>query len=128
MEAKDLMIGDWVCVTKNFAQKYHRIRVLSNDEEDVLKGTYINDYGVECNSIFSLNDIEPIPLTPEILEKNGFKCDAHPKYICDSYFIDGISLLDFRGGYFKYVAITLEYVHQLQHLLKLRNIDKEIEL
>lgn len=45
MKAKDLMIGDWVCVTKNFAQKYHQIRALSNDEEDVLKGIYINNYG-----------------------------------------------------------------------------------
>lgn len=72
MEITDLMLGDWVCVTKNFAQKYHRIRALSNDEEDVLKGIYINDYGVECNSIFSRNDIQSILLTPEILEKNGF--------------------------------------------------------
>lgn len=107
MEAKDLMIGDWVQVPSEL-NRYKRIGSTFDMDSAVL--------------------YKPIPLTPEILKKNGFKCDAHPNYVCDSYFIDGISMLDFRAGYFKYCTITIQYVHQLQHLLRLRGIDKGIEL
>lgn len=108
MEVKDLMIGDWVQVPSEL-NRYKRIR---------------STFAMDSAALYM-----PIPITAEILKKNGFKCDVHPNYIYDRYFTDEMSLLDFRNGYFKYdVTITLEYVHQLQHLLKLCNIDKEIEL
>ena len=112
MRAEDLMIGDWV----QFPYGIRKVTELDG---------FLNRI---CSEDSSVGEVNAIPLTKEILEKNGFECDANPNYICDSYFIDGISLIDFRSGYFKYATITLEYVHQLQHLLKLRNIDKEIEL
>lgn len=118
MEAKDLMVGDLVYNHRNWECPI--IEIHKNSAV-----VFARHYGEEA---FLLSDLRPIPLTPEILEKNGFKCDAHPNYICDSYFIDGMTLLDFRAGYFKYSTITIEYVHQLQHLLKLCNIKKEIKL
>lgn len=133
MEAADLMIGDLVCVTKNFTQKYHKIRALSNDEEDVLKGTYINDYGVECNSIFSRNDIQPIPLTTEILEKNGFVKESERCWVLgDEYSGDEVLVLYEVANGFAIptpgLTIGFQNVHELQHLFKLCGITKEIEL
>ena len=131
------MIGDWVCVTKNFTQKYHQIRALSNDEEDVLKGTYINDYGVECHSIFSMNDTQPIPLTPEILEKNGIKRDTNGRMFGEYFDEDKNGFLeisvDCEGiwwsiNYEEYHILRFKYVHELQHALRLCGIDKEIKL
>lgn len=145
MKANELMIGDWVCVTKNFTQKYHRIRALSNDKEDVLKGTYINNYGVECNSIFSRNDIEPIPLTPEILEKNGFKKCARNEWSVFKYEDDDytkkalyqvlwssdelyLEIASYTSRTGEFNRLGVEFVHELQHALRLCGIEKTIEL
>ena len=131
------MIGDWVCVTKNFTQKYHQIRALSNDEEDVWKGTYINNYGVECHSIFSRNDTQPILLTPEILEKNGIKRDTNGRIFGEYFDEDKNGFLEISVNcegiwwsinYDEYHILRFKYVHELQHALKLCGIEKEIEL
>lgn len=135
METKELMIGDWVCVTKNFTQKYHKIRALSNDEGSVLRGMYVNEYGVKNHSIFSPNDIEPIPLTAEILEKNGFKLNPQ-----GSYSIGCNISIDMLDGHYNanmntnnpqipsFLYMVGKYVHELQHALKLCKIKKEIIL
>ena len=78
--------------------------------------------------------ISPIPLTPEILEKNGFK-----EY-------DGLYRLDIAEGVFvnadfkskePFVSIhntcyratpICRYLHQLQHALRLCGINREIIL
>jgi len=147
IQAKDLMIGDWVCVTKDFTQKYHKIRELSNNEDAVLRGIYVNAYGVECNSVFSPNDTEPIAITTEILEKNGFVANKHvypyPYYEYEDKQIKVRVGFAFpqgnRTSYKKpWVCIDTECVyiehlpcinvHQLQHSLRLCGIEKEIVL
>ena len=50
MKTKELMIGDWVYGTEK--KKYGRVDRLEHDVED--------------------ESVEPIPLTEEILKKNGF--------------------------------------------------------
>lgn len=138
MKANELMIGDWVYVSKDFTQKYHKIRALSNDEDAVLRGIYVNEYGVENNSVFSLNDTEPIPLTPEILEKNGF---VNVENTQTSTIIYSFSDSLFRIGVFDFNHITMDSyytdsscdifvssVHELQHALRLCGIEKEIML
>ena len=147
MKATELMIGDWVYVSKNFTQKYHKIRALSNDKGAVLRGIYVNEYGVECNSIFSPNDTEPIPFTPEILEKNGFikqNFDGweyiHPNDSTFSYidyrilwrtdYDNHLFIKKYKGSnIFATLQISrINYVHQLQQALRLCGIEKEIEL
>lgn len=87
--------------------------------------------------------IEPIPLTPEILEKNGFE-KVYDKYKLPNYRIKWNSYTDlfftvFTGvdGYWNHVGLgviiggvpaTLDYVHQLQQAMKLCGINKEIVL
>ena len=142
MKAKELMIGDWVCVTKNFTQKYHKIRALSNDEGSVLRGIYVNEYGVKNHSIFSPNDTEPIPLTPEILEKNGFENIGDDTYQLEEkpcwFWVDffnhqygceyDTSTNEYEDDEHRLKLYGIPSVHELQHALRLCGIEKEIEL
>jgi hypothetical protein len=77
------------------------------------------------------DEIEPIPLTPEILEKNGFRKeedeDGNKRYSL----IEGST--KFSLGYARSVfqwtfPIDVRYVHKLQHLLRFCGVGKEIEL
>ncbi len=138
MEAKELMIGDWVLVRPSMmpiqVAAIHKKKVAYHATGDRL--TWVRD-GL----------IEPIPITPEILEKNGFKVKepesnfkyvaAGEKYIIKFLFfgeaIHGVSTvmdceLVFAGGLDRIHKCNVKYVHELQHALKLCGIEKEIEL
>lgn len=80
----------------------------------------------------SVDDIKPIPLTPEILEKNGWeKPDGF-----DSYWLDKIGLLQDGDVWHSAlgstkIAITLgniQYVHELQHLFFGLGLNSEMEV
>ena len=73
MEAKELMIGDWVIFEDEPLKVQH---VYNNGFDDVvaeITEDSLNEYGV-CEEIRDVRSINcsPIPLTNEILEKNGF--------------------------------------------------------
>ena len=78
--------------------------------------------------------IEPIPLTPEILEKNGYKdrlyyfeCEElYPHSFARIYYEDGVYYFGDEEGFVK--TLEIKYVHQLQHALRLAGVEKEIEL
>ena len=69
-----------------------------------------------------VEDIKPMPLTSEILEKNGWKWDGQD-------FV-GTCLLYPEGNYFVFDAFRtkIKYVHQLQHLLFGLGIDFDFNL
>ena len=69
-----------------------------------------------------VEDIKPMPLTYEILEKNGWKWDGQD-------FV-GACLLYPEGNYFVFDAFRtkIKYVHQLQHLLFGLGIDFDFNL
>lgn len=107
MELTDLMVGDWV---------------------------FVKDYPIKASPqkvrpehfVRSLVEFEPIPLTSEILEKNGFEYDKYyHNWIYDEFTIKYGHLIDKEeeGDYlFVWVADTLmklTYVHELQHILRL---------
>ena len=79
-----------------------------------------------------VDELKPIPLTPEILEKNGFKdmgffgkLEIGPwRLICDS---GNLAVLH-EGREEEYINIPISYVHELQHALRLCGIEKEIEI
>lgn len=131
MKATDLMIGDYVEITGKGACRVKHINWPSQHEEMDAK-------------------LHPIPLTPEILEKNGFKKENGGKImgfnIADSYELvyQGrtnfdkfwIYIQDFGeskkwhikiNGHFD-ISGFINDVHELQHALKLCGIDKEIVL
>lgn len=76
--------------------------------------------------------LKPIPLTPEILENNGFE------YINDEYGCWLMSKIELRERVphnclfeveirISEKTIFLHYVHELQHILRLCMIEKEIK-
>lgn len=106
MEANELMIGDWV----NFGSFIRQ----------VIQSDYYQDVNGDC----VLDGVKPIPLTPEMLEKNGWYVPLlkswweHPdiafwmKGYTDGTFelmIDEDSDISF---------CTIRYVHELQRALR----------
>ena len=80
------------------------------------------------STIVSGKDFDPIPLTEEILVKNGFEKFAESQ-TCFDYTDNDIHLEYWIGdGCFRYYTAEIHYVNQLQHLLRLVGTDKEIEL
>ena len=60
IKAEELMIGDWVMNTHN--QKPEQVR-------EIRERMVMLDY----NDLYDYDEIEPIPLNDEILQKNGFR-------------------------------------------------------
>lgn len=128
----DLMVGDWLM----FNDKPCQVKGLHNDDTVTLTG---------YRSMYYLIDAEPIPLTPEILEKNGFekidnrypfptfRCDGKENYLCITIgFPEGDKtkrkrpFLEIDGVNIYIGHLIINFVHQLQHALRLCGIDKEI--
>ena len=142
MKANELMIGDWVeCTywTPSKQLKVAEIRRIMDDETKI--GVYSDDLVL----IFRQSEVKPIPLTPEILEKNGMhlynrktndfreECNHCDCFDEDEDFRLELSLDDngkIRWSIYgdEYTIIPLDYVHQLQQALRLCGIPKEIEL
>lgn len=80
----------------------------------------------DCSGIFAGNEISPIPLTPEILEKNGWKETAYWHEYQDGKNIIQCCLPDMRGKIngIEIEHFKCEYVHQYQHLLHLCGLDE----
>jgi len=131
MEARDLMIMDWV-LHEGEPYQIRRLGIHGVDRDG-------DDYPAVCvgkpncvGLIIERNEIEPIPLTPEILEKNGFEdWDGWSIYSPENTGIEIAwlgTILKIGGECGNLELPAIEYVHQLQHTLRLCGIDKTIEL
>ena len=137
LTAKDLMIGDYV-IRKNVPNEFLIVDTIDSIRDIV----YLDLDGLGITE--KIENIEPIPLTSEILEKNGFiikKKWAQIGNFGDSplimwHFVDDPILRDYNTELEihqndtgkVHVRIPCEYVHELQHALRLCGIDKEIKL
>lgn len=70
-----------------------------------------------------LKNINPIPLTPEILEKCGFECEYVSKYAIKYTHLNhaeiGYNWTKLSGWFARYygpILIHIKYLHQLQNL------------
>lgn len=134
MRANELMIGDWV-YNKNIDKPMQIYPTIFPQMFRSTPNATTEDY-----------NIFPVPLTPEILEKNGFevrdryiwerkdnyccvKLNIAPKIEIDGEILDEHPpiLLEVDGATFN-LNIIVDYVHELQHALRLCGIEKEIEL
>ena len=108
MKPQELQIGDWVmpdqCITPRL---YTSVAMITTD------GVYMN----EAERRFAFDEIHPIPLDAEILQKNGFIGKEIYVAVFDQAHGD-----DYDYG------VALDYVHELQHALRICNSDKEIVL
>ena len=127
MKIRDLSIGDWVKIEGEPARTL-RVTMAGRSIFKGLSGQIYGSLG---------GDIHPLPITPEILEKNGFKKNGeYNEWNIGEWnerpFI-GVSL-DRQSMRITYLGtdIFVEHqvvcVHQLQHALRLACVGKEIEL
>ena len=118
MKCKELMINDWV------SDKYGYLMQITVVGDGC--ASFEDDEGNLCQLDDKCNQPEPIPLTYEILKKNGWK-DA--EFWCE--YQEGNNsiqacLPDMRG---RINGIEIEHfkcecVHQYQHLLRLCGLDE----
>lgn len=138
VKKSDLSIGFWFRV----AGTKHNFCVEEVYKEVTVKGERIMLGGNDhiCGYEFYYTDeLEPIPLTGEILTKNGFVfSDSEPKfshpYDCGEsislfYDIDsGEWIGEFFGSAGLAVQVQIHYVHELQRNIRGVEIDHDIEL
>ena len=123
LNKEDLMIGDWVMI-KDYPMISEPLRMTEN------------------HFVRSLCEFEAIPITKEFLMKNGFIFLPTKDIFClitEQYMLvyinehKAIQIYTYKesvGDIFliKCKQFPIEYVHELQHILKLGKIDIEIKL
>ena len=122
MNVYDLMIGDLVqfdedtCVIEELRVDGTAVLVAMNTDLTSVDGDQVDE-----------EELSPIELTEDILEKNGFRHSiSHNDWTnadCNFFLYEGGN-----GFRIQNTDIRLEYVHQLQHLLRLCGIEKEVKL
>ena len=137
MEANELMIGDWVI---SFGAPHKIVGVRTDSFYPYIK-TDMSDTWYEEG----MKDLlEPIPLTPDILEKNFGRpygvgwYDAYELkriegegiyYVRDAYRYPSKERFSIIKAYNEEITFcSLKFVHELQHALRLAGIKKEIVL
>lgn len=148
IKPEDLRIGDLVRVSNDncMIPKGALCEVVAIDSEracedkkgladllQTVREEWEFSHGVWCNNI------EGIPLTPELLEKNGFKEEQHQKEGTsewyDFYHYDlGINIVyEVEGN--KFAAYLdgkklreIQYAHELQHILWALGLNAELKI
>lgn len=141
IKAVDLRIGDLVIVNENCSLEQGTIGKVSEvrstplykeNEGSIGLKPISNDrwpYGVLCRNI------DPIPLTPEILEKNGFNMREDTVVYVKNRL--GLKPLGDGKGYqvglgslrFLFVKVRIiKYVHELQHILWALDLDANLKI
>lgn len=136
MKANELMIGDWVFIDEpnKYAGCKGTVQTLCNhrSNDGFYLTVYIQGDKAYCNTEVFNEDLRPIPLTKEILEKNGFEeFGGWYIYIPENTGIEIAwlgTILKIGGECGNLELPAIEYVHQLQHALRLCGIEKEIKL
>ena len=118
MKAIELMVGDWVCLKDD--TKY----------ELPLKvdGVLTDDISLECEGFLGGAEglIRPIPITPKMLVRNGWKETQYWHEYQDGKNTIQCCLPDMRGRIngIEIEHFKCEYVHQYQHLLRLCGLNE----
>lgn len=140
MKAQDLMIGDWLYLGEtDIAVK---VVAISADCDDTILVKYrcqdMDKFG-RYGEMVGPEDVTPIPLTPEILEKNRFESDTNVFGYSD-YELSNDFILENRGERFclsrlinghkssTFFIVDIHFVHELQRALKLCWIEHDIKL
>ena len=161
MKASELMVGDWVNYRPGWIDEETGKPEYECGEGFPVKITCIYDCLAQYDDMLpdgTINTIEVanyelsgIPITPEILEKNGFAKEKEDELGITYYFlarpfttqitlykepIGGVSILfkvwgrvpSSEVGVNDIHLCSVKYVHEMQHALRLCGIEKEIEL
>ena len=126
MKAKELKIGDWV----SFADV--PVKVKDIKPKSVVLDISRFDDCMDKEGCAELGDIRPIPLTSEILEKNGWKERKYSERIA---YENGWYEL-FRVGqegawafcHYDDFLTAIKHIHELQHLLWALGMDDDLKI
>lgn len=120
MDKLEYILGDLVMVKKSALQfaKDKIFKVISSLSGGFVKVVMLNDSSTTYS--ISNNAIRPIPLTSEILEKNGWK-SINGKYALKIKNANYVVLEFTEDGIYTYInentmLFTIKYIHELQHL------------
>lgn len=122
MKANELMIGDYIAVKPSGMP----IKVAAVHHKKVAYHACINKLSWVRESL-----LEPIPLTTDVLEKNGWeKRPTGYVFYTDGKGYDNSLWYIFGSNTFviNTTEFQIKYVHELQHAMRLCGIEKEIEL
>ena len=110
MISQELMSNDWIEVISNDHLKYVQI-------EEIYKSSILTKESEVESEEVSIDNIRPIPLTPEIIEKNGFVTEEREGDPTFPYFAFIIENDEYRveitwyDQHEVYEANTGEYLH-----------------
>lgn len=132
MDKLEYIPGDLVMVKKSALQfaKDKIFKVISSLSGGFVKVVMLND----SSTTYSISNsaIRPIPLTPEIIEKNGWK-SINGKYALKIKNANYVVLEFTEDGIYTYInentmLFTIKYIHELQHLLYALHIDSNLKI
>lgn len=135
MKPTELQIGDWVLINNT----PHQIQVIDSIDAEIQADDEV--YYVGEDRYHSEDKLEGVPLTYEILKKNGFKKTAlnEPNttnlvskwwskqgeiYIKEYYLARSREITYVVGGGYRMRIENIYMVHQLQHSLRLCGLDE----
>lgn len=132
MDKLEYIPGDLVMVKKSALQfaKDKIFKVISSLSGGFVKVVMLNDSSTTYS--ISNNAVRPIPLTPEILEKNEWK-SINGKYALKIKIANYVVLEFTEDGIYAYInektmLFTIKYIHELQHLLFGLGLNSEMEV
>ena len=110
MRADELMIGDWVLDT--FGNPIQVKELL----EDGINGDWD---GAECDGVEAVyDDIKPIPIDEDILERNGWVGAGENIFVKKSYMLTKADKVWGVANVMTYFA-EIRYVHELQNIMRM---------
>lgn len=145
MNIRELQIGDWVYLGEKARYPMQIISVLGNINSS--EGGVFLDFEGNEGDIWDadVKNIVPIPITGELLERNGF--EKVGSNMCVDYEVEAIWEREIKDGQLvaleKYPdeeemvfgcdsclwqGVNIKYVHQLQNAMRMVGIEWEVNL
>lgn len=111
MNTNRYIVGDFIIYTSSFKEPVAEIC-------EVCEASYTIRFMQGNLAKVTSKEIKPIPLTPEILEKNGWKKSNYygNDYTKGEFHFDGENFLHIGDYDHPLVDGPIEYVHELQHV------------
>lgn len=129
MRPEELQIGDIITYLDGTICKVREIR------EDTISVSWIDKDSKDWyTSPMSATLFNPVGLTSEILEKNGFELQRDKSEIgtLDTYWLGselgGFHIHRLNNGDYQFGLAKIKFVHQLQNAIRLCGISKNIEI
>lgn len=138
IKISELSIGDWVRHTF-YEENLQIARIDGESERLVSTSRKAKEKGL-MSVISHLDHYEPIPLTSEILEKNGFDKKNYDNgkmwdWWCDNVLVRKYAdediyrfIVVLNSKHYTTTMVVGKHTHQLQHALRLAGVEKEIEV